>query len=65
MHTVETEVLIIGSGPAGASAALALSTYGVPNIVATRYARLAETPARTSPTSARWRCSATSASSRK
>ncbi|WP_326719183.1 MULTISPECIES: FAD-dependent monooxygenase [unclassified Streptomyces] len=44
MHTVETEVLIIGSGPAGASAALALSTYGVPNIVATRYARLAETP---------------------
>ncbi|WTX35877.1 FAD-dependent monooxygenase [Streptomyces sp. NBC_00658] len=44
VHTVETEVLIIGSGPAGASAALALSTYGVPNIVATRYARLAETP---------------------
>ncbi|MFI6339580.1 FAD-dependent oxidoreductase [Streptomyces sp. NPDC050535] len=44
MQTVETEVLIIGSGPAGASAALALSTYGVPNIVATRYGRLAETP---------------------
>ncbi|MFD4526170.1 FAD-dependent oxidoreductase [Streptomyces sp. NPDC058470] len=44
MQTVETEVLIIGSGPAGAAAALALSTYGVPNIVATRYARLSDTP---------------------
>ncbi|MFJ2827885.1 FAD-dependent oxidoreductase [Streptomyces sp. NPDC087263] len=44
MQTVETEVLVIGSGPAGASAALALSTYGVPNIVATRYARLSDTP---------------------
>ncbi|MFI0508923.1 FAD-dependent monooxygenase [Streptomyces sp. WSLK1-4] len=41
---VETDVLIVGSGPAGASAALALSTYGVPNIVVTRYARLADTP---------------------
>ena len=44
MDTVETDVLIVGSGPAGASAALALSTYGVPNIVVTRYARLADTP---------------------
>ncbi|MEV0556573.1 FAD-dependent monooxygenase [Streptomyces sp. NPDC050597] len=48
MHTVEpvveTDVLIVGSGPAGASAALALSTYGVPNIVVTRYASLADTP---------------------
>ncbi|MFI6851362.1 FAD-dependent oxidoreductase [Streptomyces sp. NPDC050416] len=42
--TVETDVLIVGSGPAGASAALALSTYGVPNIVVTRYASLADTP---------------------
>jgi 2,4-dichlorophenol 6-monooxygenase len=41
---VETDVLIVGSGPAGASAALALSTYGVPNIVVTRYAGLADTP---------------------
>ncbi|MGX1365651.1 2,4-dichlorophenol 6-monooxygenase [Streptomyces canus] len=41
---VETDVLIVGSGPAGASAALALSTYGVPNTVVTRYARLADTP---------------------
>lgn len=42
--TVETDVLIVGSGPAGASAALALSTYGVPNTVVTRYASLADTP---------------------
>ncbi|ELP64050.1 FAD binding domain protein [Streptomyces turgidiscabies Car8] len=45
VHTVvDTDVLIVGSGPAGASAALALSTYGVPNIVVTRYASLADTP---------------------
>ena len=48
MHTVEpdavTDVPIVGSGPAGASAALAPSTYGVPNIVVTRYASLAGTP---------------------
>lgn len=40
----ETDALIVGSGQAGASAALALSTYGVPNIVVTRYASLADTP---------------------
>ena len=44
MQTVETDVLIVGSGPAGASAALALATYGVPTIMVTRYARLADTP---------------------
>ncbi|MFJ9900125.1 FAD-dependent oxidoreductase [Streptomyces sp. NPDC091280] len=44
MHVVETDVLIVGSGPAGAAAALALSTYGVPHIVVTRYARLTRTP---------------------
>jgi 2,4-dichlorophenol 6-monooxygenase len=44
MTDVETDVLIVGSGPAGGAAALMLSTYGVPNIVATKYARLADTP---------------------
>jgi 2,4-dichlorophenol 6-monooxygenase len=41
---VSTDVLIVGSGPAGGAAALLLSTYGVPNIVVTKYGRLADTP---------------------
>ncbi|CAM3912891.1 FAD-dependent monooxygenase [Nocardiopsis rhodophaea] len=44
MAAVETDVLIVGSGPAGASAALALSTYGIDNILVTRDGRLADTP---------------------
>ncbi|MCI2420620.1 FAD-dependent monooxygenase [Saccharopolyspora sp. K220] len=42
--TVETEVLIVGSGPAGASAALFLSTLGVDNIMVTKYRWTANTP---------------------
>jgi 2,4-dichlorophenol 6-monooxygenase len=41
---VETDVLVVGSGPAGASAALFLATLGVPNIVITKYRWTANTP---------------------
>ncbi|OZE85227.1 phenol 2-monooxygenase [Rhodococcus sp. 15-649-2-2] len=41
---VETDVLIVGSGPAGGSAALLLSTLGIPNIMITKYRWTANTP---------------------
>ena len=41
---IETDVLIVGSGPAGSSAGLMLSTYGIPNMIVTRYGWLADTP---------------------
>ncbi|MGY1714518.1 FAD-dependent oxidoreductase [Geodermatophilus sp. SYSU D01106] len=44
MPTVETDVLVIGTGPAGSAAALALATYGVRTTVITKYGRLADTP---------------------
>ncbi|HZX01948.1 FAD-dependent monooxygenase [Kribbella sp.] len=41
---ITTDVLIVGSGPAGGAASLFLSTYGVDNLVLTRYGWTANTP---------------------
>ena len=42
--SIETDVLIVGTGPAGGSAAVALSTYGIANVVVTKYGWTANTP---------------------
>lgn len=42
--TTETDVLIIGTGPAGAAAACALATYGVSNMVINKYGFTCRTP---------------------
>ena len=41
---VTTDVVVVGSGPAGAAAALFLSTLGIPNIMITKYRWTANTP---------------------
>jgi 2,4-dichlorophenol 6-monooxygenase len=41
---VRTDVLVIGSGPAGGAAALTLATLGVDHIVITKYSWTANTP---------------------
>ncbi|RDI63168.1 FAD-dependent oxidoreductase [Nocardia pseudobrasiliensis] len=41
---IETDILIIGSGPAGGAAALALATLGVDHLVLTKYRYTANTP---------------------
>ncbi|MET7653539.1 MULTISPECIES: FAD-dependent monooxygenase [unclassified Streptomyces] len=42
--TVTTDVVVVGSGPAGASAALLLATLGVDTIMVTKYRWTANTP---------------------
>ena len=41
---IHTDVLVVGTGPAGATAALALATLGVEHIVVTKYRWTANTP---------------------
>lgn len=41
---ITTDVLVVGTGPAGAATAALLSTYGVENMVINRYRWLANTP---------------------
>jgi 2,4-dichlorophenol 6-monooxygenase len=41
---LETDVLVVGTGPAGASAALFLATYGTRVMVVTKYGRLSDSP---------------------
>ena len=44
MVDITTDVLIIGTGPAGSSSAALLSSYGIENVVVNRYRWLANTP---------------------
>ncbi|MEQ9055213.1 MAG: FAD-dependent monooxygenase, partial [Roseovarius confluentis] len=44
MSEIETDVLIVGTGPAGSASAALLSTYGIENMVVNRYRWLANTP---------------------
>src|ERR1700743_3336267 len=43
-ETIHTDVLVVGTGPAGATAALSLATLGVEHIVVTKYRWTANTP---------------------
>ena len=44
MADITTDVLIIGTGPAGSATAALLSTYGIENMAVNRYRWLANTP---------------------
>ncbi|MFQ0815142.1 2,4-dichlorophenol 6-monooxygenase [Brucella anthropi] len=44
MADINTDVLIVGTGPAGSATAALLSTYGIKNLIINRYGWLANTP---------------------
>ncbi len=44
MPQIKTDVLIIGTGPAGSASGALLSTYGIDNIMVNQYRWLANTP---------------------
>src|SRR5665213_1861824 len=44
MSDINTQVLIIGTGPAGGAMAALLATYGIENLVVNKYRWLADTP---------------------
>ena len=42
--TIETDVLVVGAGPAGASSAVFLGKHGIRNMVISRHRSTSETP---------------------